>query len=257
MPENTSARPARYVGARVNRSEDPKYLRGLGSYVDDIRLKGMLHAVFVRSPYAHARILSIDTKEAEAVPGVVCVKTGADLEDRIGKMATIAMAREVTAPKRAVLAVDRARYVGDAVAVGRRRLALHGRGWRGRGRGRLGAPPRRDRPREGAGAGRSPDPRERRGQQPRAHRGRGGRRRRRLRSRGPRLLEALPHRAHPGRPDRAARGPRQLRRHERKDDRLVLYPAPPHDAQPDRTADQGAAQQARGHRTRRRRRLRL
>ena len=117
MPENTSARPARYVGARVNRSEDPKYLRGLGSYVDDIRLKGMLHAVFVRSPYAHARILSIDTKEAEAVPGVVCVKTGADLEDRIGKMATIAMAREVTAPKRAVLAVDRARYVGDAVAV--------------------------------------------------------------------------------------------------------------------------------------------
>jgi aerobic carbon-monoxide dehydrogenase large subunit len=71
---------ARYFGASVPRKEDPRYLRGEGRYVDDMVLPGMLHAAFVRSPHAHARIRHIDTTAAGAVPGVARVLTFADLE---------------------------------------------------------------------------------------------------------------------------------------------------------------------------------
>lgn len=69
---------ARSVGARVARSEDPRLLTGRGVYLADIRLPGELHAAFVRSPVAHARIKGIDTAEAAALPGVRLVWTGAD-----------------------------------------------------------------------------------------------------------------------------------------------------------------------------------
>src|SRR5438552_18645711 len=70
---------AKYFGASVPRKEDPRYLRGEGRYVDDMTLPGMLHAAFVRSPYAHASIRGIDAAAARALPGVTHVFTFADL----------------------------------------------------------------------------------------------------------------------------------------------------------------------------------
>jgi CO/xanthine dehydrogenase Mo-binding subunit len=58
----------RWLGKSVNRVEDPRFLRGEGRYIDDISVPGMAHAAIVRSPHAHARILSIDTSKAEALP---------------------------------------------------------------------------------------------------------------------------------------------------------------------------------------------
>src|ERR687897_560705 len=65
---------------RIQRKEDPRFIRGKGRYVDDITLPGMLHGALLRSPVAHARIVSIDTSRALAHPGVKAVITGKDLE---------------------------------------------------------------------------------------------------------------------------------------------------------------------------------
>jgi carbon-monoxide dehydrogenase large subunit len=70
---------ARYFGASVPRREDPRLLRGEGRFVDDIKLPGMLHAAFVRSPHAHARIRAIRTESARGLPGVAHVYTFDDL----------------------------------------------------------------------------------------------------------------------------------------------------------------------------------
>ncbi|MDQ2683571.1 MAG: hypothetical protein M3Y37_08600, partial [Chloroflexota bacterium] len=70
-----------YRGARVRRKEDPRLITGGSTYVDDLVLPGMLHASFVRSPYAHGIIKGIDASEALAVPGVVAVYTADDLRD--------------------------------------------------------------------------------------------------------------------------------------------------------------------------------
>jgi carbon-monoxide dehydrogenase large subunit len=70
---------ARFVGARVHRVEDPRLLTGQGTFVDDISLAAMLHACFVRSPFARAAIRDIDTSAASAQPGVRFVFTAADL----------------------------------------------------------------------------------------------------------------------------------------------------------------------------------
>ncbi|MDA8397802.1 MAG: carbon monoxide dehydrogenase, partial [Actinomycetota bacterium] len=73
--------PADHVGfGRVARKEDARFVRGLGNYVDDIQLPGMLHGAILRSPFAHARIVSIDTSAAEAHPKVKAVVTGKTLE---------------------------------------------------------------------------------------------------------------------------------------------------------------------------------
>src|SRR5581483_2410794 len=74
----------KYVGKRVKRTEDPRLIKGLAHYVDDIGLPGTLHVAFVRSMYAHARITGIDTSEALKVPGVVAVYTGKDIATKIG-----------------------------------------------------------------------------------------------------------------------------------------------------------------------------
>src|SRR5205814_2115576 len=76
---DTTAGSARYVGARVHRVEDARLLTGRGTYVDDISLPGMLHACFVRSPFARAAIRGIDVGAALAAPGVQFVFTAADL----------------------------------------------------------------------------------------------------------------------------------------------------------------------------------
>src|SRR5437660_7655221 len=71
--------PLRYTGTRIKRLEDPRLLTGRGRYLDDLGLPRMLVASFVRSPYAHARIVRIDTAAARALPGVVAVVTADDL----------------------------------------------------------------------------------------------------------------------------------------------------------------------------------
>src|SRR5438128_12383368 len=71
---------AKYFGAAVKRREDPRFLRGEARYVDDVKLSSMLHAAFLRSPHAHARLVSINVDAARAMPGVVRVFTFRDLE---------------------------------------------------------------------------------------------------------------------------------------------------------------------------------
>jgi len=67
----------RTLGARIPRNEDPRLLQGRGSFVDDIQPAGALHAAVLRSPHAHARIVSIDAARARRLPGVVLVLTAA------------------------------------------------------------------------------------------------------------------------------------------------------------------------------------
>ena len=110
----------RYTGASVARTEDRRILTGRGRYVDDVRLPGMVHAAFVRSPIAHARITGIDADAAREAPGVVAVLTGADLEPHVvsgaGAMAMMGMAGG-QAPSFTLLATDKVRLVGDPVAL--------------------------------------------------------------------------------------------------------------------------------------------
>ena len=69
----------RWVGTALPRKEEDRLLRGLGKFADDIKLREMLYLRFVRSPYAHARIVSVDTSAADALPGVVCTLTGEEI----------------------------------------------------------------------------------------------------------------------------------------------------------------------------------
>jgi aerobic carbon-monoxide dehydrogenase large subunit len=110
----------RYTGASIKRSEDPRILTGAGRYVDDIKLPGMLHAAFVRSPMAHARVLSVDVSAARVLPGVVAVFTGADLEAMTvpGPDPLLAFfSGPWPTPEFSLLATDKVRFVGDPVAV--------------------------------------------------------------------------------------------------------------------------------------------
>jgi carbon-monoxide dehydrogenase large subunit len=118
MTLSTTADDAgRYTGARVLRAEDPKYLMGRGTYVDDIVLPGMLHAAFVRSPHAHARVLRVDLDVARRLDGVVAAFSGADLMDHVGELITPPNRAETQPLGQRALAPDRVRYVGEAVAV--------------------------------------------------------------------------------------------------------------------------------------------
>jgi carbon-monoxide dehydrogenase large subunit len=110
----------RYTGASIKRSEDPRILTGAGRYVDDIKLPGMLHAAFVRSPLAHGNVLSVDVSAARALPGVVAVLTGADLEAMTVPGPDPLMALFGAAgptPEFTLLATDKVRLMGDPVAV--------------------------------------------------------------------------------------------------------------------------------------------
>jgi len=110
----------RYTGASVKRSEDPRILTGGGRYVDDIKLPGMLHAAFVRSPMAHGRVLNVDASAARELPGVVAVLTGADLAEVTipGQDPLFAMmGGGGPAPEYSLLATDKVRFVGDPVAI--------------------------------------------------------------------------------------------------------------------------------------------
>jgi aerobic carbon-monoxide dehydrogenase large subunit len=116
----TAIAAERYTGASIKRSEDPRILTGAGRYVDDIKLPGMLHAAFVRSPLAHARVLSADVSAARELPGVVAAYTGADLEAMTvpGPDALMAlMGWQGPTPQFTLLATDKVRFAGDPVAV--------------------------------------------------------------------------------------------------------------------------------------------
>jgi len=108
----------RFVGSSVRRVEDHRILTGTGTYVDDIKLPGMVHATFLRSPFAHARILGIDVGAARELAGVVAVFTGAELQPLVaGGPGPMAMMAGGKSPVFTLLATDKVRLVGDLVAL--------------------------------------------------------------------------------------------------------------------------------------------
>jgi carbon-monoxide dehydrogenase large subunit len=101
----------RGVGHSVERKEDARFIRGKGQYFDDIVLPGMLHMEILRSPYAHARLKSIDASAAEALPGVVAVVTGELMAQH-----NLAWMPTLSGDTQAVLVTDKVRYQGQEVA---------------------------------------------------------------------------------------------------------------------------------------------
>jgi len=104
-------KPQDWLGQSVKRKEDDRFLAGRGNYIEDINLPGMLHMAVLRSPYAHARINSIDTSEATALPGVVAVVTGELLAQH-----NLAWMPTLSGDTQAVLATDKVRMQGQEVA---------------------------------------------------------------------------------------------------------------------------------------------
>jgi carbon-monoxide dehydrogenase large subunit len=109
LPSPSADRPIGF--GRLKRKEDARFIRGKGNYLDDIRLPGMLHGVVLRSPYAHAKIVSIDTSKALEHPGVAAVITAKDLET-LG----LAWMPTISYDTQAVLAGDKVRFQGQEVA---------------------------------------------------------------------------------------------------------------------------------------------
>ena len=111
------------IGQPATRFEDNRLLSGKGQYVEDIELKGLTFASFVRSPHAHAQIVLIDTSEAQSMPGVLGIYTVDDLKaDGIGNIPCLAPANNKDGspcimPPRPALAEAKVRHVGDAVAI--------------------------------------------------------------------------------------------------------------------------------------------
>lgn len=106
-----------WVGRSLPRREDPELLTGAGRFVGDLTRPGMLHAVFLRSPLPHARIHSIETGRARAIPGVHAVLSAADLPDRLGAQPCNHLFHGQRETPYFALARDRVRYVGEPVAV--------------------------------------------------------------------------------------------------------------------------------------------
>jgi carbon-monoxide dehydrogenase large subunit len=107
----------KYVGQRVKRTEDPRLIKGLAHYVDDIRLPDTLHVCFVRSIYPHARIKSIDTSAALAAPGVVAVYTGKDIAGKLGPVPCASALPDLKVPDFRPLAGDKVLFVGHPIAA--------------------------------------------------------------------------------------------------------------------------------------------
>ncbi len=109
------------IGKSVKRVEDKRFITGRGNYTDDIVLPRQTYAAFVRSPYAHAKIISVDTSAAKAMPGVVAVYTGADVAHvngvPCGWQVNFKNGDTMKEPKHPLLVADKARHAGDAVAV--------------------------------------------------------------------------------------------------------------------------------------------
>jgi len=106
----------RLLGKSIKRREDPRFITGRGTYVDDVKLPGATVAAFVRSPHAHARIKKIDTTAAVKHPGVVAVFTGKDMAG-VNSLPCGWLLPDLKVPPHPPLAADKANYVGDPVAV--------------------------------------------------------------------------------------------------------------------------------------------
>src|SRR6266850_2347633 len=107
---------ARLLGASIKRREDPRFITGKGNYTDDLKLAGMTHAFFVRSPHANAKIRKIDTAKASKAPGVVAIFTGKDMTG-VNSLPCGWLLPELKIPPHMPLASDAAHYVGDPVAI--------------------------------------------------------------------------------------------------------------------------------------------
>ena len=107
----------RIFGSGIKRREDPRLITGEARYTDDIKLPGLLHMAVVRSPYAHANIISIDTSAAEAMDGVLAVFTGDDIDLAAIPTAWLIPDSDLKTPDHPALAKGKVRYVGDGVAV--------------------------------------------------------------------------------------------------------------------------------------------
>jgi aerobic carbon-monoxide dehydrogenase large subunit len=112
---------ARLIGKSVKRVEDKRFTTGNGRYADDIVLQHQTYASFVRSPYGHAKILSVDTTAAKDMPGVVAIYTGADVAAvngvPCGWQVNFKNGDTMKEPKHPLLVADKVRHVGDAVAI--------------------------------------------------------------------------------------------------------------------------------------------
>jgi len=123
MTETSQPSASQWIGKSVRRIEDHKLLTGQGRFTDDVVLERAVHAAFVRSPYAHARIAGIDIAAAKAAPGVIAVLTGADvLAEGLGPVPFNALHKRfdgsaMNVPPRLPLTADVARFAGDAVAM--------------------------------------------------------------------------------------------------------------------------------------------
>ena len=117
-PATIFDRPNRYIGQPTERADASRLLQGRGRYVDDVQLPRMVHAAFVRAPYAHATITAIDTEEARAAPGVIAVFTGRDLAEHVTPY--VGVLTHLAGLKSAAqhpLAVDAVRWQGEPVVI--------------------------------------------------------------------------------------------------------------------------------------------
>jgi carbon-monoxide dehydrogenase large subunit len=106
-----------WIGRPLARSEDERFVKGEAVYVGDMKRPAMLHAAFVRSYYAHARIVAVGTEAARALPGVHAVLTAADVEGLVDPFPMLMRGAEIVPVMHPVLARDRVRYVGEPVAL--------------------------------------------------------------------------------------------------------------------------------------------
>lgn len=104
------------IGKSLPRTEDHRLLRGHGRFLDDINVANALHVCFVRSPYAHARILSIDVEDAKDMPGVVAIVTGKELDEWTKTMRLAPPIEGLTPVEMTALPIDKVRFHGDPVA---------------------------------------------------------------------------------------------------------------------------------------------
>jgi aerobic carbon-monoxide dehydrogenase large subunit len=114
----TQEAPAAELGRARLRKEDARLITGQTNWTDNIKLPGMLHMAFARSPFAHARIRNVDLSAARAMPGVVAVFCGADFAAEQGSLPCAwPVTDDIVIPAHPPMAVDEVRYVGEAVAV--------------------------------------------------------------------------------------------------------------------------------------------
>src|SRR5262249_36438007 len=107
----------KYIGQKVKRTEDPRLIQGIGHYVDDIELAGTLSVAILRSPYAHAKINSINIEAAKNAPGVVAVYIGKDVEGKVGNVPCAVALPDLNVPKYPVLAAGKVIFVGQPIAA--------------------------------------------------------------------------------------------------------------------------------------------